>query len=142
MGNGQIVTTRKRNFQTDIIGKGKDYMNTSSQGQGPSSSTSPDKDGFIPARTRAKGWGQKCAHLDQQVDSGFNHFDIIDNMVIEEGIPIEVQCAATSLEGRNSILSGNQEVVSQQMSETSTSLDSGALVVSPTPHEKDVLLGD
>ena len=65
MGNGQTVSTRKLNVQTDITGKGKAKMNTSSQRQGPSSSTSPDKDGFIPARTHATGQGQKRAHLDQ-----------------------------------------------------------------------------
>ncbi len=63
-------------------------------------------------------------------------------MVIEEGIPTKVQCVATILEGRNSILSGNQEVVAQQMPETSIGLEFCALVVSLAPWEKDVLLAD
>ena len=59
MGNGQTITTGKGNVQTDIIGKRKAQMNTSSQGQGPSSTIGLDKDVFILARNHAKGWGQK-----------------------------------------------------------------------------------
>ncbi len=58
MGNGQTISTRKGNVQTNIIGKGKAQMDTSRQWQGPSSHTSPNKDGFILAQTHAKGWGQ------------------------------------------------------------------------------------
>ena len=55
MGNGHTITTGKGNVQIDIKGKGKAQMNTSSQGQGPSNTIGPDKDGFILARSHAKG---------------------------------------------------------------------------------------
>ena len=43
--------------------------------------------------------------------SGFNRFEVLDNMVIEEGIPIEAQCAITGSEGRSCTPSDNQDVV-------------------------------
>ena len=76
------------------------------------------------------------------MDSGFNRFEVLDNMVIEEGIPIEAQCATIGLEGRSSALSGNQDVVAQKMPEISIGPEYGALVVSPASQEKDVLLAD
>lgn len=76
------------------------------------------------------------------MDSGFNRFEVLDNMVIEEGIPAEAQCAATGLEGRSSTLSDIQDVVAPKMPEISIGPESGALVVSPASQEKDVLLAD
>lgn len=141
-GNDQNVSLGKGNVQSDSAGKGKAHMNSSSQEPGPSNTSGPDKDGFIPARNRAKGRGKKRSHLDRQVDSGFNRFEVLDNMVIEEGIPTEAQCAATGSEGRSSTLSDIQDVVAQKMPEISIGPDSGALVVSPASQEKDVLLAD
>ena len=54
-GNGQTVSTRKGTIETDCTGKGKYQMNTSSQWQGSSNTTGPDKDGFIPTWNHAKG---------------------------------------------------------------------------------------
>ena len=87
-GNGQTVSTRKEKFR-------KAQKNTSSQGQGPSNTIGPDKDGFIPTQNHAKGKGQKLSHLDWKVDLGFNQFEVLDNMVIEEGILVEAQCGHT-----------------------------------------------
>ena len=117
-------------------------MNTTSSGQDPSSSTGLDMDGFIPVRRRTKGRGQKRSHLDRQVDSRFNRFEALDSMAIEEGIPTADESGVLDLEGRSSILNESQDIVVQQMPETSLGPESGALVVSPASQEKDVLLAD
>ena len=38
-------------------------------------------------KTRAKGCGQKRPLKDQQPNSSFNGFEVLDSMVLKEGIP-------------------------------------------------------
>ena len=141
-GNGQPIHTGNGNIQFDSAAKGKAHLNTSSSGQDPSSSTGLDMDGFIPVRRRTKGRGQKRSHLDRQVDSGFNRFEALDSMAIEEGIPAVDESRVPDFGVRSSILNESQDIVVQQMPETSLGPESGALVVSPASQEKDALLAD
>ena len=61
--------------------KGKPHMP-----EGPSL----DKEGFIPVKTRNKGKGQKRNWTDRQSDGTFNRFNVLENLVQEEGIPVEI----------------------------------------------------
>ena len=67
----QMANTTKRMTPQDTIGKGKAEMQ--------------DKDGFTPVRPRAKGRGQK--RKEKVSDLGFNRFEVLDSMVLEDGIP-------------------------------------------------------
>jgi hypothetical protein len=107
------VSTGNGNIQSNSAAKGKAHLPTSSSGQEPFGSTDLHMDGFIPVCHRAKGRGQKRLNLDRQVDSGFNRFEVLDNMTIEEGIPVADQCGVPGIEERSSILNGSQDVVVQ-----------------------------
>ena len=76
------------------------------------------------------------------MDSGFNRFEALDSMAIEEGIPAADESGVPDFGVRSSILNESQDIVVQQMPETSLGPESGALVVSPASQEKDVLLAD
>ena len=65
-------TTKGKN-QQDAIGKGKAQIQ--------------DKDGFTLVRPRAKGRGQKRPLKEKLSDLGFNFFEVLDSMVLDEGIP-------------------------------------------------------
>ena len=49
-----------------------------------------DKESFIPVKTRNKGKGQKRTWTERQSDGTFNRFNVLENLVQEEGIPIEI----------------------------------------------------
>lgn len=57
----------------------------------------PNKDGFIPIKPRDKGRGKKQPYKDRQSEEGFNHFEVLDNLNLEEGIPIKVSSRATTM---------------------------------------------
>lgn len=48
-----------------------------------------EKDGFVPVKPRNMNRGQKT-FKDQQEDETFNKFDALDDLVQEEGIPIDM----------------------------------------------------
>ncbi len=51
---------------------------------------STDKEGFIPVKPRNKGKRQKRTWTDRKNDGTFNRFNVLENLVQEEGIPIEI----------------------------------------------------
>lgn len=67
------------------------------KGKVPMTNGGPDKDGFTPIKTRAKERGQKQSYKNRQSDEGFKRFDCLDNLALEEGIPIEVSFGATTM---------------------------------------------
>lgn len=62
------------------VDKGKDLMN-----EDPI-----DKDDFKPINPCNRGRGQKRTLCDGQNDENFNRFDALDDLVQEEGIPMEI----------------------------------------------------
>ena len=51
---------------------------------------SMDKEGFILVKRRNKGKGQKRTWKDRQSDGTFNRLNVLENLVQEEGIPVEI----------------------------------------------------
>ena len=50
-------------------------------------------------KTRNKGKGQKRTWMDRQSDGTFNRFNVLENLVQEEGIPIEISPGDGSFSG-------------------------------------------
>ena len=58
---------------------------------------SEDKEGFILVKPLNRGKGQKRTWMDRQNDDTFNRFNVLDNLVQEEGIPVEISLGDASL---------------------------------------------
>ncbi|XP_059070653.1 uncharacterized protein LOC131860283 [Cryptomeria japonica] len=56
-----------------------------------------DKEGSNPVKSHNKGRGQKRSWTDRQNDGVFNKFEVLDDLVQEEGIPVELSFGAKSL---------------------------------------------
>lgn len=73
-------------------------MEKEDKGKAPVVESGPNKDGFIPVKPKNKGRDQNWAYKYRQSDQGFNHFEVLDNQALEEGIPIEFSSGATSMD--------------------------------------------
>ena len=58
-----------------------------------------DKEGFIPMKPRNKAKGQKRTWTDRKSDGTFNRFNVLENLVQEEGIAIEISPGDGSFSG-------------------------------------------
>jgi hypothetical protein len=98
----------------------------------------PDKDGFIPVKQRNKGRSHKRAYKDTQSDQGFNRFEVLDNQVLEEGIPAELASEATGMDVRLDTGFEKAIVVHNTPSAKESLEPSGA----PVDGQDDIVLAD
>ena len=103
-----------------------------------------DKDGFTLAHPRAKGRGQKRPLKEKLSDSGFNRFEVLDSMVLEEGIPPPISSDPIFPdEGiAPNDACGESQVVVYQNCEIPVAPVSEALVTPAVLEDNDVLLAD
>lgn len=69
------------------------------KGKAPMTEGTMDKEGFIPVKPQNRGKGQKRTWMDRQNDDTFNRFNVLDNLVQEEGIPVELPLGDGSVQG-------------------------------------------
>lgn len=126
----QMANTTKGMNPQDATGKGKAQMQ--------------DTDGFTPVRPRAKGRGQKRPLKERLSDSGFNRFEVLDSMVLEEGIPPPISFDLV-FPDEGSIPNdtcGASQVVVYQNCEVPVALVTKALVTPVVLEDNDVVLAD
>ena len=127
-GQSQMANTTKRMTPQDTIGKGKAQMQ--------------DKDGFTPVRPRTKGCGQK--RKEKVSDPGFNRFEVLDSMALEDGIPPPISSDPV-FQNEGAVPNdacGDSQVVVYQNSEVLVAPVSEALVTPAVLEDNDVLLAD
>lgn len=72
-------------------------MEKGNRDKAPMTNGALDKDGFIPIMLQAKGRGQKQPFEDRKSEANFNRFEVLDNLALEEGIPVEVSSRANAM---------------------------------------------
>jgi hypothetical protein len=59
------------------------------KGKDPTPTEPTDKEGFTQVKSRNRGKGKKRTWLDRHNEGTFNRFDVLEDLVQEEGIPVE-----------------------------------------------------
>ena len=123
-----MANTTKRMTPQDTIGKGKAQMK--------------DKDGFTPIHPRTKGRGQK--RKEKVSDPGFNHFEVLDSMALEDGIPPPISSDPV-FQNEGVVPNdayGDSQVVVYQNFEVPIAPVSEALVTPVVLEDNDIILED